>query len=233
MPVSCQPLIGLLVTKIHTTKKVKAEYPVPKGKTILALVESSLCETDQPVARMLTERLNTEFERQKIAAETIRYGSLLKLAAVAHSFSNMKPTDVGKKLGADIVCYVLIHKFKLKDESVGYLWRGEFEATVSMFDVATGRRLWPIGKREGHWVKPVRTPMASNSSPHYAAEFAASLCDSMADRIAKLFYDHKVPIESDESGQDRDVWGDDDWGFGTGSRGPWRGAQHFALRACA
>ena len=205
MLASCQTFIALLVAKSIQTQDRPAKYPVPGGKKILALVESSLCETDQPVARMLTERLNKEMEKQKIAAKTVPYEALLELAAATPGFSKMEAAEIGKKLGADIVCYVLIHEFKLKDE-VEELWRGEFRATVSMVDVATGRQLWPMSGHEGYWVKPVRAPVTSSTSPDYAAELSRALCDTMADRIAKLFYDHRVPIDEPEEDTPETNW---------------------------
>jgi len=202
---SCQAFTAWIVANTQTTKKVEAQYEVPKGKKILVLVESSLSETDQPVARMLTERLNKRLRESKVAAETVPYDSLLNMSATAAGFANMRPAEVGKRLKADMVCYVLVHEFRLKDKELGHLWRGQFEAAVSMVDVESGRQVWPVAGHEGYWVDPVRTPPTMDSSSEYEAVFAGALCDEMADRIAKLFYEHEAPAVGEEQGS-RDVW---------------------------
>ncbi len=190
---SCGPLIGWIYAKSNTTETVEAEYEVPEGKTILVLADSALCETDRPIARMLTDRLNSIFEEEKIAAETISYEDLLDLAAVTPRFGSLKPARVGQKLGADIVCYIRIDEFRLKDQNIAHLWRGHLEVTVSMVDVRTGKQLWPMGEHEGRWIKPVKTPMEANSTPNYSADLAKGLCNRMAEKVAQLFYDHEIP----------------------------------------
>jgi len=207
MLASCA-LIGVIVNKTHPPRKVPAAYKPPAGKTVLTLVETSLTDTDQPVARMLTERLNKRFEKERVAAKTIPYEALLGLLARTPEFNNMKPAEVGKNLNADLVCYVLVHKFELKSPDLGDLWRGNFEAAVSIVDVATGEELWPVSSREGHHVRPVAMPPTNDSSPRYGDELAGTLCDGMADRIAKLFYDHTIPIEEEDQDQQlqQDVW---------------------------
>jgi hypothetical protein len=203
--VSCHALLPFLIAKTQTTQKVRAEYNIPKDKKILALVESSLCETDQPIARMLTDQLNSRLTKEKIAASTVPYSAILDFAAVNPRFGHMRPFEIGRNLKADIVCYVLIQEFRLKDQNLGQLWRGNFQATVALLDVATGKQLWPVAGHEGHWVKPASTPPATESSPDYAAELARSLCESMADNIAKLFCDHEAPLDSEQE-QDTDIW---------------------------
>ena len=205
MLTSCT-LIPWAVAQIKTTKKVEAKYAVPKGKVILALVESSLVDTDQPVAMLLTERINRRFAKAKVAASTVPYSSVLDLAAATPGYGEMRPADVGKKLGADIVCYVVLYEFSLKDRSLGDLWRGKMQGAVCLVDAGTGKRLWPIGPLEGYQLKPVTTPPTAESSPDYSEELTQVLCESMADRVAKLFYDHKIPIDAEEDVEPQDIW---------------------------
>ena len=194
----CGPVIGWFVNAFAPPQKVKAVYQPPKGKKMLVLVDDIRNPVSyEPVKRELTERLNRQLEENKVAAQTVPYQSVLDLVTASTSFHELSVVDVGQKLGADLVLYVHVDRFSVKDDEASPLWQGRLEATVRMVDVQRGLaekrpRLWPEDRDEGYVVEPVETQPESHPSENYGEQLAETMAEQMADRIAKLFYDHEV-----------------------------------------
>ncbi len=191
----CGPVIGWTLNTIAPPEKIKPVYSPPKSKIILVLVDDLVSPVAYgPIKGELTERLNEKLTEHKIAAETVPYTDLLKLISAAPNFNRLAVSEVGQKLGADLVLCVAINKFSLKDNEVSPLWRGHMETTVRIVDVEKGR-LWPEDRPAGYPVKPIETPTKSHPSASYGIDVARTLAEKMADRIAKLFYTHKVSAQ--------------------------------------
>jgi hypothetical protein len=175
-------------------KQVDALYKIPQGKKILVFADDIMAEVSyQPVKAMLAEETSFQLVAHKLAAETVPYERLIALTR-EKGFDKLSVGEVGAKLGADVVLYVHIDKFSLKDTPDTPLWRGQLHATIRVVDVKAGR-LWPQDKPEGFPVPPVDLPTVEDSSQVYATQLAKELATKMADRIAKCFYDHKVPAQ--------------------------------------
>ena len=182
------------VAQFAPPQEVKAEFKLPKDKKVLVFVDDMLHEVNYaPIKGDLTEKLNSQLAEHKIAANTIPYEQVQDLAARG-DFNRLAVKEVGEKLGADVVIYVDIERFSLKENEASPLWRGELAGSVRVVDVKVGR-LWPTD-REKYPVPAVETPPTENASKTYGAELSRLLAEKLADRIAKLFYDHKVPVQS-------------------------------------
>jgi len=194
MHCSCAPTAWMVAT-FWPPKDVPAQYRPPPGKKILVFVDDMLHPVSyEPIKGELSRRLGEQLVQHKIAAEIVAYERLADLVAATPNFNLLPVSEVGQKLGADIVLYVQVDKFALKDASTDELWRGEFQVTVRMVDVLKGR-LWPKGSRAGHLVPAVTTPPSTESSETYADQLTRILAAKTADRVAKLFYKHKAPHE--------------------------------------
>lgn len=189
--------ISWSVAQFAPPQRVKALYKPPAGKTILVFVDDLLHPVSyEPVKAELTERLNKQLTTQKIAGETIPYERLLNLIAATPQFDQLSIGEVGRRLGADIVLYVQVEEFSLKDSPASLLWRGRFAATVRMVDVEVGR-LWPEERPGGYPLEPVEISARQEASPTYGAKLARDLAESLAEKIAKLFYDHSISVRPD------------------------------------
>ncbi|MDY6913304.1 MAG: hypothetical protein SVT52_02445 [Planctomycetota bacterium] len=187
-------VVSWFVAQFAPPQKVKALYKPPKGKTLLVFVDDLGQEvTYAPIKGKLTEKLNKLLVAKGVAGQTVDYDRLVDLSIAASDFNRLAVCEVGQKLGADIVLYVWIDKFSLKDTEASPLWRGQFGTTVRLVDTEAGR-LWPQD-RLGYPVKPVETPRIDNASPTYGTELVDILAERMADRITKLFHDHRVPAQ--------------------------------------
>ena len=188
----CGPMIGWFVNAFAPPQKVRALYEPPADKKLLVFVDDMLNPVSyEPVKGELTKRLNRQLTEHKVVAQTVTYEEILDLMAATPNFNELTVTEIGQKLKADVVVYVYIDEFTLKESEASPLWRGRMRATVRVVDVELGR-LWPEDRPTGHSVKPVETPGASHPSPTYGTDLSKILAEKMAERIAKLFYTHRV-----------------------------------------
>jgi hypothetical protein len=184
--------IGWLVNVFAPPRKVDAVFKPPAGKTMLVFVDDMQNPvTYEPIKGQLTEDLNASLVKNKVAARTVPYRNLLELAATTRDFNRTSVGAVGQKLGADLVLYVIVKDFSLKDDDANPLWQGRLATTVRIVDVVEGR-LWPDDRPEGYPVRPVETPPEANSSAAYGEVLAKVLAAQTAQRISSLLYDHKV-----------------------------------------
>jgi len=188
-------LANWFVAVFSPPQKVKALYKPPKDKSYLVFVDDLLCPvTYEPIKRELTESLSEQLIEHGIAASTVPYEDLLDLMAANSNFNSMHVPTVGRKLGADMVLYVQIDEFALKDDQASPLWKGLLRVTVKIVDSDAGR-LWPPDRPGGYPLSAIETPQTEHPSPAYGTELASLLADKAADRITKLFYEHEVPAQ--------------------------------------
>jgi len=191
----CMPAVGWLVNTFAPPKKIDALYKPPAGKTMLVFVDDLINPVSyEPIKGELTAQLNSVLEANKVSGRTVRYEDLLSLMASTPGFNRLSVSEVGQKLGADIVLYVKIDRFSLKENEATPLWQGTLATTVRMVEVQKGR-LWPDDRPEGYPVRPAETTPQTHPSPTYGEVLSKILAIQMADRIGKLFYDHSIPAD--------------------------------------
>jgi len=198
-PIGCGPVIGWFVNAFAPPKKIKAVYKPPKGRRIMVFVDDLLNPVSyEPIKSDLTEQLNSQLMEHKVAAQTVPYEDLLDLIAATPEFNTLSIGEVGQRLGADIVLYVQIDWFSLREAEGSPLWQGRLETTVWMVDVQMAMlrksecRIWPDDRSTGYHVNPIEMPAEANSSEGYGRALAKVMAGRMADRIAKLFYDYQI-----------------------------------------
>lgn len=205
--IGCGPVIGWCVNAFAPPQKVDALYKPPSGKKILVFVDDMLNPVCyEPIKAELTQLLNRRLIANKVAAEVVPYQDMLTLVAATLQFNRLAVTEVGQRLGADIVLYVKIDRFSLKDNEMVPLWQGRLHATVRMVDVEFGR-LWPEDRLEGYPVRPVVPPAETSPLSRYGEVLSKKLANQMADRIAKLFYDHEISAAEAREQQEKETEG--------------------------
>ena len=196
MPLAGCQMAGWFAAQFAPEKKVPAEYEPPAGKTVLVFVDDMLHPVDyEPVKIQLTEMLNEQLIAHKVAAKTIAYTRLGEFISATPTFNALAVGEVGQKLGAEMVLYVLIDDFGLRDAAgASELWKGRLATTVRLVDVAKGR-LWPTDSPAGRVVPKVETQTVSDSSQSRGELISKELAAETADKIAKLFYAYSTPYE--------------------------------------
>ena len=186
-------VVAWTVAQFKEQEKIRALYHPPRDKRFLVLVESRTPLNYPVIKTDLTQRINRLLVEHDLAASTVPHEMLANLAAAREDFNERAINQIGEALGADVVLYVEIDEFALKESSVSPLWRGRLSTNVWMVECPSGERLWPdMPPRMGLPVDAVQTETVEESSKYYGRKVSEQLADMMADRIAKLFYDHKV-----------------------------------------
>lgn len=184
-----------VVAQFAPPQKVKALYKPPEKKKYLVFVDDLRQEmTYEPVKRQLTRQLNKQLIEHKIAKEVVPYERLVNLSVATPEFNSLSVPTVGRKLKADVVLYVEITKFSVRDDEVSPLWHGVLAVSVKIVDPEVGR-IWPEDRESGYPVDQVETPLTDDPSPSYGVELSGILAKDMADKIVKMFYDHRVPAQ--------------------------------------
>ena len=160
----------------------------------------------EPIKIYLTEMLNDQLTANKVAAKTIPYARIAEFVGATAEFNSLAISEVGDKLGADIVLYVQIDEFGLRDPDASQeLWKGRLQTTVRLVDVREGR-LWPTDRPDGHMVEPMaKTRTVSDNSQTRAEIVSKALAAETADRIARYFYGHSTPYEGAYGDKKRDI----------------------------
>lgn len=199
--VGCNPAVTVAGIKhlFNLPDTIEPVFEPPKDMKVLVFVDDLGKPVDyQPMKRELANRIGEQLIKNEVAASVVPYSKIEQLAASAPDFDALYVTDVGKRLGADLVLYVFIDYLSLHDRETGILWRGELAVRIQWLDADKPERLWPMGSRY-YPVKPVTLPTIQDTSAAYGETVADKLATQTADRIAKLFYEHKVyPSDQDE-----------------------------------
>ncbi len=211
LPLAGCQLVPILVDAFQPPKKIPAVYEPPEGKRVLVFVEDvTHGNVDETVKRELAIKLTKHLVENDVAASAVSYDKLVDFMVATPSYNELGAGNIGQKLGAQLVFFVKIERFRLKEDEATSLWNGEMVTAVSVLDVQERKRLWPEEQRD-HRVRPVRLEPHQESSSSYASEVTDQLTDEMSDRIAKLFYEHTIKegvIEQAEREQDdENLWG--------------------------
>jgi hypothetical protein len=195
-------VLSYLVTEFAPPQKVEAVYELPEGKRVLVFVDDygnpdgSIVARD--IKRRLTRELNHELEKHDIAESTVPYTDLVAVQSSTADFRSLHTEQVGQKVGAEIVVYVHIDRFGLRDPDSGRLWHGRLDCSLKVLDVKQGMagrggRLWPQdADLYQNKALQVDIPAESETSGTHGEVLTKQLIETMADRIGKVFRDHEV-----------------------------------------
>jgi len=185
----CQAMAALW-TIWFPKEKVAPEFELPDRKSTKVLVfpDDMFNPLSYPPAkRAVATRINEIIEDKELAGGVVPYDELRDLQSTESDFNRLSVSTVGRKLGADLVVYVLLQPLSLKDTPADTLWHGRFSARVRVVDVNKGR-IWP-DEAAGREVA-VEEDASDNPAESYGAELARRLGNKLADKIAELFHEH-------------------------------------------
>ncbi|MBN1941702.1 MAG: hypothetical protein JW849_00240 [Phycisphaerae bacterium] len=172
--------------------KAKAKYEFDESSTALVLVEDPKHLTDRTSLKtQITEFLNQELEDRGLVERVVPYHQLMNLAAATDDFHTLSTAEVGKKLHADVVLYVEIDAFQLREDASTAFWHGKLNTRVKVVGVKEGR-LWPKDLPEGYSPTAVDTGSVSGEgSLQFEQHLVETIALEMGDNIMKLFYKHR------------------------------------------
>jgi len=193
LPVLAEGCAAVAYTKtLLPPEKVPAKYEFDEKSTLLVLVEDPKHLADKTSLRtQISEFLIQEFEDRGLVERVIPLHQLMNLAAASENFHAFSTAEVGKKLKADVVLYVEIENFNLKEDPNSPFWHGKLTTEVKVVGVKKGR-LWPKDLIEGYQPPRVDTgSVADDGSTRFEQHLIRTMAQEMGDNIMKLFYKHR------------------------------------------
>ena len=179
----------MMAAQMAPPKKYPAKYKLPEGKRVLVFVDDYRQPVNyEPIKEELARRIAKEFTEHKVAMEIIPYERLEDLAYSTRRFREMGIPSVAKKLGAEMVVYVDIRRFSLKENPQSPLWQGRLEVDVKVVDPDKGK-IWPKDRPDGYPVIYADREPSEKLSAGYDVVLAKMVAALTARKLAKLFYD--------------------------------------------
>ncbi|MGB7582136.1 MAG: hypothetical protein WBL85_06790 [Sedimentisphaerales bacterium] len=143
-------LVSVISTPTSAEAGASAEYDLSKDKDqkILVFVDQPAYLSAYPNLRFYITDMITKILQDKDRARIspslfIDYHSLADLRAATPDFYTLSPTQVGEKLGADLVLVVTVTDCKIRDIPEGGYVAGSLDAYASLYRVSSGEKLWP------------------------------------------------------------------------------------------
>lgn len=184
-------LVGWTVAQFAGPEKEPAEYTPPRNKTYLVFVDDMVSPVDyEPIKGDLTEQLNERLERSGTASDTVDYGDVVQLMSATPEFNRLAISEVGGRLGAEMVLYVQVDRFRLSEYQNTSTWNALLDVSVRVVDVEQQRRLWPDDRPAGYPVEPVSIPQVEMDMADYADQLSKMLAKRTAERVIDLFREH-------------------------------------------
>lgn len=144
-------LIGIVGSKTYYEQKVPAEFllkDVAEGGVLIFVDETGAGRAELELRPGLTEAVGA-FLVKKARIENeylVSHDSLSRLHGEREDFSSLSPVQLGRAAGAVVVLYILITDYGLYGMGEQEYYGGSLVTRSILFDVASGRALWP---REG------------------------------------------------------------------------------------
>jgi hypothetical protein len=182
--------IAAWLSTLTPPEPVPEKFKLPGKKTLLVLVEDPDGLTSEtPLKTDLARKLSNEIEDLALVRKVISQERLIHLMA-ATNFNSLSIGEIGKKLAVDMVLYVRIAEFQVKDDPMMPVWHGKLTVRVKVVDVGEGL-LWPKDELEGYEPPKVDTgSLTSDGSHQQEQRLIEDMATEMTDNIAKLFYKH-------------------------------------------
>jgi len=192
----CGPDLGawLYTLGLVPAQKVAAEFKIPAGH-VLILVDDDLGLVRPSLAcDALVDALARELTVHKAAEKITTSEQLAQLRREAPDFHTLSIREVGRRAGADTVLWMSVEDFAVEDDLEMAVTPARFVVRLKVFDARAESkadvRLWP-GDRQGRYLSITVNPHDVRACKNQAGVHQKLAAD-MADKIAKLFYDHTI-----------------------------------------
>jgi hypothetical protein len=182
-------------------EKVPAEFRLPAGP-LAVLVDDPLGQMEvggmqNALAEAVGERL-TAFRAHERMVPAERLDRLRRLDP---DYESLPVRQVGERVGADVVLYVLVTRCRLQDVPDSDLYQGQLSARVKVIDAKAKPgdvvRLWPR-EQDGRLID-ISLPQRTGSGDAVRRDVADELVNKSAKTIARLFCDYEIDPQNPDA----------------------------------
>ena len=141
-------MIGVIGSKSYYEQKVPAEFmlkDVAEGGVLVFVDEAGGGREELELRPGLSEMVGALLVKQaRIKSKNLVSGDRLsQLRDQREDFSSLSPVQLGRAAGAAVVLYILVEDYELYAMGEQGYHSGSLVARSILFDVASGRALWP------------------------------------------------------------------------------------------
>ncbi|MDM8006249.1 MAG: hypothetical protein QUV05_08905 [Phycisphaerae bacterium] len=195
----CGPGFGALLYHLGgaTEQKVSAEFKLPPGP-VLILVDDEMDLVSPPSAReTLVDELATRLREHKVAERVTTNEEIALIRRSVPDFDELSVREVGRRANADTVIWMNVEDFYVEKDLEMMVAPARFGVKLKVFNAREEDRLkirlWPP-ERDGRRIDITVSPHEARRCKS-RSEVDHLLATTMADKVAGLFYDHKVERE--------------------------------------
>jgi len=199
MVAGCGQQFGAVIYYLGLTpqEKVKAEFKLPPGP-LLILVDDDMDLVQPPLAcETLVDTLATQLKENKAADRVTTNEEIGLIRRSVPNFEQLSISDVGRRANADTVIWMNVEDFYLEKDLQMMVTPARFGVKLKVFNPNEEdkykKRIWPP-ERDGRAVSITVNPHDIRRCKS-RDEVHQLLAATMADKVAKLFYDYKVETQ--------------------------------------
>jgi hypothetical protein len=196
MTTGCGYQFGALLyyLNLNPQDKVKAQFKLPPGP-LLILVDDDMDLVQPPLAReALVDAVATQLREHKAADRVTTNEEIGLIRRSVPDFDKLSVSEVGRRASADTVIWMNVEDFYLEKDLQMMVTPARFAVKLKVFNPKEEdkykKRIWPP-EREGRAVDITVSPHDARRCKN-RDEVHQLLAATMADKVAKLFYDYKV-----------------------------------------
>ena len=185
----CQ-LPGFVAANFMPRAKVKAVYEPIDQPTLVFLDDPAHMLPPGQFAGLIAETAAHHLQKQEVISQFVPWALLEDLRRNESEFASLPVDEIGRRLGAKQVIYVLVDAFD-PGGSNQELQRPMAAARIKIVDVSAGR-LFPIDGEHGVTsMLSFKQPPLDAGSHGRSAAIARSLAQQLGLHIAQQFYEHE------------------------------------------
>ncbi|MGQ9649987.1 MAG: hypothetical protein ACUVXJ_07740 [Phycisphaerae bacterium] len=192
----CGPEFGAVIYHlgVGAEQKVRAEFKLPVGP-VLVLVDDEMDLVSPPSIReTLVDELATRLKEHRVAERVTTNEEIALIRRSVADFDELSVREVGRRANADTVIWMNIEDFYVEKDLEMMVAPARFGVKLKVFNAREEDklkiRLWPA-ERDGRRIDITISPHEARRCKS-RSELDRLLASTMADEVAKLFYDHKV-----------------------------------------
>ncbi|MDD4892133.1 MAG: hypothetical protein PHU85_19595 [Phycisphaerae bacterium] len=182
--------IGAAIGLMFYDPQEKAEYKLAKGPLLVVVEDYAGSGGDPTIRYHLTRTISDQLTKEGVNKQIIPDKTLWDFQKSHPVSARWDERKLGKELKAEQVVHVQMEPYIVAPTATDPGEYARLAATVRVIDVETGDQLWPL-EGKGREVN-FELPPADLHGVQPGAELKRDLAKGLGDKIAKLFYWHRL-----------------------------------------
>ncbi len=182
------PIIGLIADALPK-KKVPAQLDMSDRRVLVWVDDLAVEDPDPILRRELTLKIQDTLLANKAVGGLIAYEKISSFRIYQNDLVSLSIQQLGGKLKADMVLYVLVDKFSLQRD-VGD--DNSLSGYCKVVDVTSGNRIWPTDENRKLFSVTGKFNNLDSSNLESNRKSLRQLCDLVVAAVCPYFFEHRA-----------------------------------------